>query len=90
MNEFLVKLQTEYEHIANSRIGSLEPGLTADEVVLSCIQIVDDVRSHRKSIDEIITTHLNPMLEDITNISDEDEAVLFETVQKNFGIRNKT
>jgi len=82
MNDFLIQLQTEYEHIAKSRIGRLEPGLSADDVVSACKNIVDDVRTHRISIDNIIKTHLDPMLKSIANISDEDEASLFETAQQ--------
>jgi len=82
MSSFLEKLQTEYENIAKTQIGRLEPGLSADEVVSACKKIVDDVRSHRVIVDELIKSHLYPMLENISDISDEDETILFETVQK--------
>ena len=82
MIDFLAKLQTEHEQITKSRIGRLEPGLLADEVMSTCKQIVEDVRTRRNSINEIIQTHLHPMLENITDLSDDDEAVLFETAQK--------
>jgi len=82
MIDFLPELQTEYEQIAKCRIGRLEPGLDADGVVSACKKIVDDVRLHRIRIENLINTYLNPMLENIIHCSDEEEALLFDTVQK--------
>jgi len=82
MSDFLVRLQKEYDHIAKSQIGRLEPGLSAEGVIFSCRQKVEDVRAHRDNINELITDHLYPMMENISNISDEDETKLFDTVQK--------
>jgi len=82
MSGFLAKLKTEYDYISKSQIGRLEPGLSSDEVISACKEIVDDMRSHRETIDGIIKTHLDPMLENMTGISDEEEDELFETAQK--------
>jgi len=82
MIDFLAKLQTEYEHIATSRIGRLEPGLTADEVILACKHIVDDMRAYSVKISDLIKTQLYPMLEKVTDITEEEETALFDTAQK--------
>jgi len=82
MIDFLEKLQTEYEHISESRIGRLEPGLSADDVTAKCKSIVEDVRVHRISINELIEMYLHPLLKNATEISDEDEEALYQTAQK--------
>ena len=81
MDDFLVKLQTEYECISDSRIDRLEPGLTADDVFSACKKCIENIRIHRLRIDEIINDHLNPLLDSIADITDEEEALIFETVQ---------
>ena len=82
MSDFLADLKTEYENIAKSQIGRLDPGLSVDDVVSACRKIVNDVRAHRIIVDELIKSHLYPMLDNILEISDEEETALFETVQK--------
>jgi len=89
MSDFFEKLQTEYEHIARTRIGRLEPGLSGDEVISMCRQIVDDVRAHRVITSDLIETQLYPLLENIMDISDEEEAKLFDTVQKISGYETR-
>ena len=81
MSDFLAKLKNEYDHISKRQIGRLEPGLSPDDVISACKKTVEEMRSHRIIIDKIIKTRLNPMLDNITNISDGDEAELFETAQ---------
>jgi len=81
MDDFLVKLQTEYEFLSNKRIDRLESGLTVEGVVSACKKNVEDIRLHRVRIDDIIGKYLNPLLDNIENISDEQESNIFETVQ---------
>jgi hypothetical protein len=82
MCDFLFELQTEYEKISINQIGRLEQGLSPDGVVSRCRTVVNDMHTLRANIDRLLNGHLHPMLASIKDISDEEEAVLFTTVQK--------
>ena len=81
MRDFLVELQTEYEQIAHTQIGRLEPGLSADEVVSASVKIAEDLKVYRQRTDKLLQENLYPILENISQISDEDEAELFAVAQ---------
>jgi len=82
MRECFIQLQSDYEHIALNQIGTLEPGLSADDVVSACKRIVQSMKSLRQRINMILEEHLYPMLGDIDNISDDDEAELYDLAQQ--------
>jgi len=89
MRGFFTELQSEYEQITNNQIGRLEPGLSACEVVSACKKITETSRILRYNIKNILKEFLYPMLDDIKNISPEDEADLFATVQKISSYENR-
>jgi len=82
MRESFILLQSDYEQIALNQIGTLEPGLSADEVLLACKRIIGNIRELRQGIDTLLDSHLYPLLSDIDNISDEDETELYSLAQK--------
>ena len=82
MRSFFMELQSEYEQITHNQIGRLEPGLSVCEVVSACKKITENIRILRSDIELILKENLYPMLDNITGISDEDEADLFSTVQE--------
>jgi len=89
MRSFFLKLQSEYEQIIRTQIGRLEPGLTCCEVVSACKKITKNIRALRSDIENILTEYLYPMLDDIKNISPEDESELFNTAQKISSYENR-
>ena len=89
MRGFFLELQSEYEQITHNQIGRLEPGLSACEVVSECKKITEKIRVLRSNIETILKESLYPLLDNITNISDEDEADLFDTVQKISSYENR-
>jgi len=82
MHDFLVELQTEYEQIARCQIGRPEPGLSADELMDTCAKIVEQRKDFHRKTDIILKERLYPVLDNITDITDEDEAELYETAQR--------
>ena|GEM_PF-2020474 len=82
MRDYFVKLLSDYEQIALNQIGSLEKGLSMEEVVSAYRKTMQSMKTLRRSTDELLDVHLYPMLSDIGSISDEDEAELFAVAQK--------
>ena len=82
MYEFLSELQSVYEKIALNQIGRLEQGLSQTAVIERCRKVVDDMRFQHENVDRILNEHLRPMLNNIKDITDEEESVIFTTVQK--------
>ncbi|MCL2741710.1 MAG: hypothetical protein FWE70_06325, partial [Oscillospiraceae bacterium] len=82
MRGFLAEFQREYELIAGMQIGRLEPGLSPDEVLARCKEKVGGFVAMRVRNKELLNDSLYPMLEDIGGITEEDEADLYETMQK--------
>ena len=82
MRESFKQLLSDYEQIALNQIGVLEPGLSADEVVSACKQILQNMKTLRHGIGILLNEHLYPMLDDDENISDDDEDELFALAQE--------
>ena len=82
MRNFLGELRDEYERIAQNQDTELEPGLTADEVMQSCLEVKTKNKAFRKKIDKLLEDLLYPMLENFASFTEEDEAELFATAQK--------
>ena len=89
MRSFLIELQSEYEKIVNNQIGRLEPGLSDYEVVSACKKITENIKVLRADTEKILKESLYPMLDGIKDISPEDEADLFSTVQKIFSFESR-
>ena len=89
MRSFFVELRSEYEQITRNQIGRLDPGLSCCEVISACKKITDAIRLLRSDIETILKESLYPMLENIKDISDEDEADLFSTAQEISSYANK-
>ena len=82
MRGFLIELKSEYEQITRNQIGRLDPGLSCCEVISACKKITENIRLLRSHIEMLLKESLYPMLDNINNISAEDEADLFSTVQE--------
>jgi len=82
MRDFFTKLLSDYEKIAHNQIGSLEPGLSADEVVASCKETIQVIKALRLGINRMLEEHIYPVLDDIENIPDDEEAELLAVAQK--------
>ena len=82
MRDFMVELLAIYDTIARTQIGRLEPDLSADEVMSECEKVMDDLRGLRVKTDSLLREHLYPMLDNITELAEEDEQDLYATAQK--------
>jgi len=82
VRDSFVKLLADFEQIALNQIGTLEPGLSADEVITAYKQVLQHMKIQRKDIETILNDHLYPLLDDIDNMSDGDEAELYALAQK--------
>jgi len=81
LRDTLGKLRAYNEQIAISQIDRLESGLTADEVIEACKKIVRKQKALRQSSGQLLKKYLYPALENISEISDADEAELYTTAQ---------
>jgi len=81
MRDFLIELQSIHEHISENQIGRLEPGLSSYEVVSSLMAIRRKLNSLHRRTEAIIKEHLYPMLEKKADITEADEADLYQTGQ---------
>ena len=81
MSDNLAKIQANYEQIAKNQIGWLETGYTADEVISACRKLMEISTTLHRSTNELLSEWLIPVLEKITQISDEDEQELFKAAQ---------
>jgi len=82
MRDHFVELLSDYEKIALCQIGSLESGLSRDEVVSTCKQAIQSIRILRRGMDERLERHLYHVLHDSAAITDEDEAEMYAIAQK--------
>ena len=82
VRDSFIKLQADFEQIALNQNGTLEPGLSADEVIAAYKQVLQNMKILRKDIEVILNDHLYPLLDDIDNMSDGDEGELYALAQK--------
>ena len=81
MHDFLVELQNEYEQIAQNQISRFQPGMTMDEVMAACEKNVEKRREFRRKTDRIIKETIYPLLDNIADIGEKEEAELFAAAQ---------
>jgi len=77
----LTKIGADYEQIAKTQISWLDAGYTADEVVSACKKIMEVNTALHRSTNELLGNWLFPLLEKITEITDEEESDLFKAAQ---------
>jgi hypothetical protein len=82
MQDISTKLLSNYEQIATNLINRLEPGLSADEVVSKYKESVQSIIALRRNTDSMLKEHLYPILDNIAEISDEEDAELYAIAQK--------
>jgi len=81
MEDFLVQLQAEYEKISQNQIGRFEPGFSAEQFISQFKEKVETLKILHMKMENLLRDNLYPMLQNIANISDGDEAELFATAQ---------
>ena len=77
----LARIQADYEQIAATQISWLEAGYSSDELVSACKNTMADSTALHLNLNELLSKWLFPVLEKITEITDEDEQELFNAAQ---------
>ena len=82
MQDYLVKLQDEYEQVAGNQISRFEPDMSPELFKNACEEVVTNLENLRYSIVKLLSENLFPKLENIESISAQDESELYELAQK--------
>lgn len=82
MLDFLVKLQSECDQVAENQISRFESGLSQEQFREKCDKAAENIRRLRISIGGIFNEQLFPMIESAADISEEDEADIYGFAQK--------